>query len=73
MRKNTGVNDKLALGYKLLKKHSVNSTNELLAIKDTLQAKLDDVLNISEAISQKDKQVNELFLRLRIVGRYNFG
>ena len=54
------VNDKISLGYKLLKKHSVNSTNELLAIKETLQEKLNDVLNISEAITQKEKLTAEL-------------
>ncbi|MGG9961338.1 DNA repair protein RecN [Ferruginibacter sp. SUN106] len=49
------VNDKISLGYKLLKKHAVNSTNELLAVKEALQEKLNDVLNISEAIAQKEK------------------
>ncbi|MEJ7586201.1 MAG: DNA repair protein RecN [Ferruginibacter sp.] len=54
------VNDKISLGYRLLKKHSVNSTNELLVIKDSLQKKLDDILNISEVIAKKNKQVKEL-------------
>jgi len=54
------VNDKISLGYKLLKKHAVNSTNELLAVKDSLQEKLNDVLNISEAIAQKEKLTAEL-------------
>lgn len=54
------VNDKIALGYRLLKKHGVNATNELLAIKDALQAKLNEVLNISESIAQKEKIVMEL-------------
>ncbi|CAN5628293.1 DNA repair protein RecN [soil metagenome] len=54
------VNDKIALGYRLLKKHGVNTTNELLAIKDALQAKLNEVLNISEAIVQKEKIVKVL-------------
>ncbi|MEO6233031.1 MAG: DNA repair protein RecN [Ferruginibacter sp.] len=54
------VNDKIALGYRLLKKHGVNSTNELLAIKDALQSKLNEVLNIGEAIAQKEKIVKAL-------------
>ena len=54
------VNDKIAVGYKLLKKHSVNSTTELLAIKETLQQKLNDVLNIGEAIKQKENLTNQL-------------
>lgn len=49
------VNDRIALGYKLLKKHGVNTTTELLDIQASLQQKLDDVLNISEAIAAKEK------------------
>jgi len=49
------VNDRISSGYKLMKKHAVNSTNELLAIKERLQQKLNDVLNIGEAITQKEK------------------
>ena len=55
------VNDKISLGYKLLKKHNVNSTTELLFIKDALQQKLNDILNISEAIIEKEKEVQGLF------------
>ena len=47
------VNDKISVGYKLLKKHNVNTTAELLSIKAELQSKLDDILNISEAIITK--------------------
>jgi DNA repair protein RecN (Recombination protein N) len=54
------VNDRIAAGYKLLKKHGVNTTGELLAIKETLQQKLNDVLNISEAIQQKEKLTQQL-------------
>ncbi len=54
------VNDRIATGYKLLKKHGVNATGELLTIKETLQQKLNDVLNISEAITQKEKLTKEL-------------
>jgi DNA repair protein RecN (Recombination protein N) len=54
------VNDRISLGYKLMKKHGVNATSELLAIKENLQQKLDDVLNISEAIAQKEKGTQQL-------------
>jgi DNA repair protein RecN (Recombination protein N) len=54
------VNDKIAAGYKLLKKHGVTTTAELLAIKAELQQKLDAVLNISESIAQKEKQTAQL-------------
>ena len=54
------VNDKISLGYKLLKKHTVNSTAELLNIKDALQQKLNDILNIGEAITAKQQLTQEL-------------
>jgi DNA repair protein RecN (Recombination protein N) len=54
------VNDKISLGYKLLKKHNVNTTSELLSIKDGLQQKLNDILNISEAIAAKEQATQEL-------------
>ena len=54
------VNDRITTGYKLLKKHGVNTTAELLHIKDDLQQKLNDVLNISEAIAQKENLTAQL-------------
>jgi len=57
------VNDKLSIGYKLLKKHAVNTTNELLSIREILQLKLNEILNIGEAITLKDEEVQELLLR----------
>lgn len=57
------VNDKIAIGYKLLKKHNVTTTTELIIIKNNLRNKLNDVLNISDAISKKEKDTNEWFLK----------
>jgi DNA repair protein RecN (Recombination protein N) len=54
------VNDKIAVGYKLLKKHNVSSTAELLLIRLELQAKLNDVLNIEESIATTEKEVQQL-------------
>ena len=54
------VNDKISLGYKLLKKHGVTTTNELLVIKDQLQQKLDQVFNIGETIIKKEKETGRL-------------
>jgi DNA repair protein RecN (Recombination protein N) len=51
------VNDKIAIGYKLLKKHNVTSTNDLIALKELLQQKLTGVLNIGEEIKMKEQQV----------------
>ncbi|MCU0321498.1 MAG: DNA repair protein RecN [Chitinophagaceae bacterium] len=52
----TIINDKMAAGYKLLKKHGVKTTNELLSIQQTLEQKLQAVLNIDEAIIAKEKE-----------------
>jgi DNA repair protein RecN (Recombination protein N) len=50
------VNDRLSAAYKLLKKHNVKETIELLNIKNELELKLEAVLNISSAIEQLEKQ-----------------
>ena len=55
------INERLSAGYKLLKKHSVNDTTQLLAIQDQLQQKLDAVLNISASISKLELQVKQLY------------
>jgi DNA repair protein RecN (Recombination protein N) len=49
------LNERLSLGYKLQKKHGVNSTNELIEIYNQLGEKLQAVLNMDEAIQQKEK------------------
>ena len=50
------LNERLSLGYRLLKKHGVHTTAELLQIQKQLKEKLQAVLNIDEAIQQKEKQ-----------------
>lgn len=54
------INDKLAAGYKLFKKHGVTTTNELISLQTELQQKLQAVLNIDEAVSTKEKEVASL-------------
>ncbi len=54
------INDRLTAGYKLLKKHNVLTTNELLSIKNTLELKLQDVLNIDSEIEKVKEQVAAL-------------
>lgn len=54
------LNERMALGYKLLKKHNVKTTAELLAIKAGLEEKLQAVLNIDDAILHKEKIVQQL-------------
>ena len=54
------LSERLSNGYKLLKKHGVQTTNELLLIQQQLEEKLQSVLNIDEAIQQKEKESNRL-------------
>ena len=55
------LSDRIAVGYKLLKKHNVKDTGELLALKRQLSQKLEAVLNIEEAISLKEKETQQFF------------
>lgn len=55
------MNERLSLGYKLQKKHGVNSTDELIAIQQQLEDKLQAVLNIDESIRQKEKAAENLY------------
>ena len=54
------LNERLSVGYKLLKKHAVQTTNELLLIQQQLEEKMQAVLNIDEAIQEKEKQSIQL-------------
>jgi DNA repair protein RecN (Recombination protein N) len=53
------MNERLSTGYKLLKKHAVKTTAELLGIRNELNEKLQAVLNIDEAISAAELSYNE--------------
>jgi DNA repair protein RecN (Recombination protein N) len=54
------MNERLSLGYKLLKKHGVKTTNELIAIQNELNEKLQAVLNIDEEIKEVEKEYEQL-------------
>src|SRR5688572_10002704 len=54
------LNDRISIGYKLLKKHGAKTTNELLDIKNKLEEKLQAVLNIDDAVYTKEKLVQQL-------------
>ncbi len=51
------INERMASGYKLFKKHGVKTTAELLTIQQDLSDKLEAVLQIDETITEKQKQV----------------
>lgn len=54
------INERLSSGYKMLKKHGVQTTNELLLIQKQLEEKLQQVLHIEEVISSKEDQTKLL-------------
>lgn len=54
------VNERIASGYKLLKKHGVQTTSELLRIQQSLEEKLQAVLSIDNDIAAKEKQAAQL-------------
>ncbi|SEV97898.1 DNA replication and repair protein RecN [Chitinophaga sp. YR573] len=54
------VNERISTGYKLLKKHGVQSTAELLAIKEDLSIKVEGALNMDEQLAQLEKEQETL-------------
>lgn len=54
------VNDKIAVGYKLFKKHNVTSTADLLAIQADLENRLAAALNITDAIAKQQTATDKL-------------
>jgi DNA repair protein RecN (Recombination protein N) len=52
------INERLSLGYKLLKKHNVSDTDGLLEVQDQVAEKISRVLNLDDDIS-KAKQYTE--------------
>jgi len=51
------VNERISMGYKLLKKHGVQTTAELLALRDALEGKLRTSMNVDELIAAREKEV----------------
>jgi DNA repair protein RecN (Recombination protein N) len=54
------INERLSTGYKLLKKHGVQTTRDLLIIKEGLENKLQAVLNRDEHIALREKESERL-------------
>ena len=55
------LNERMAAGYRLLKKHGVTTTSQLLEIKEQLETQLDKVTNLKRDILKKEKQSKELY------------
>ena len=60
------INDRLEIGYKLQKKHNVQSTNELLQLQQQLQEQVQVVLNMEQTIAEKEKEKTQLQQQLEV-------
>lgn len=58
---------RLDVGYKLLKKHAVQTTNELLAIQQQLGNDLQASLDIEDAIQAAEQQQQDLYKQLSAI------
>lgn len=54
------LNERISEGYRLLKKHSVQTTAELISIQSDINKKLEAVQNIEEEIVEKEKMEKDL-------------
>lgn len=55
------INERISSGYKLMKKHGVNSTSDLIEVKNQLQLKLEGYTNISSTIERLEKEQEKLY------------
>jgi len=55
------LNERMAAGYKLLKKHGVTTTTQLLTIKNELEEQLEKVTNLKDDILKKEKQSSAFY------------
>lgn len=55
------LNQRMALGYSLLKKHNVNTTLQLNQIKAELENELQKITNLEETIAEKEKISKQFF------------
>ncbi len=58
------INDRLQLIYNLQKKHQVASVKELLSVYETLAEKVGQVENASEIIASKQKEIDDVAVKL---------
>jgi DNA repair protein RecN (Recombination protein N) len=57
------INERLSSGYKLLKKHGLRTTYDLLALQETLSVRLRSVLDLDEHISIMENETDRLLQR----------
>ena len=54
------MNERLSLGYRLLKKHGVNSTNQLVLVQADLSEKLRNITNLETQVQQKKIELEQM-------------
>jgi DNA repair protein RecN (Recombination protein N) len=64
-RRIEAINERLLIGYKLLKKHGLRTTAELLALQQKLVLGLQDTVQLGESIAAWDREVGRLFQEVR--------
>jgi len=67
------LNDRLQLIYNLQKKHAVKSITELLVVQEDLSVKVDAVINSSSLISEKEKEIKSVALKIDELAKSIFG
>lgn len=55
------LNDRMGEGYRLLKKHNVQTTAELIEIKNTLSKELEKVTNLTDGIVAVENKLKEYY------------
>ncbi|MDP2159652.1 MAG: DNA repair protein RecN [Flavobacterium sp.] len=63
------INSKLQLIYSLQKKHQVQTIEELLEIKNSLEVKVDSVAAVESEISQLEEKISALKNELRLIAQ----
>jgi DNA repair protein RecN (Recombination protein N) len=63
------LNERVHTGYKLFKKHGVTTTAGLISLRDQLQHKLSETLNIATEIQAREKKVNALLTDATVLAR----
>ncbi|MBS1689188.1 MAG: DNA repair protein RecN [Bacteroidetes bacterium] len=61
------MQERLDVGYKMMKKHAVTTTNELLTLQHTLQEELKSTLDLSDAIENLTKEKESIYKALLAV------
>src|SRR5579863_3248910 len=64
-RRIEAINERLSIGYKLLKKHGLRTTGELLALQQKLELGMQDSLQLGESIAAWEREVGRLLLEVK--------